>query len=230
MGTCIIAWTNGNKTIMASDSASNAGDHITILKQPKFHCFRHLRNPDLIIGYAGRMRSGQVLLDLHLEELPDDEHPDPMTYIYFVVVPHMRMILRESGLTIAEDEEEFTKDSVFLIAYRGKIFEIGPDFCILESADDFIAIGSGTDYALGAMTATKNLAPNISPKETVEQGMLAAAKYSSAVRPPFFFIETSATKENPAPKKKARKKKPKKNKPDSGPKDKGDNDETLPNE
>lgn len=204
--TCVIAWTDGQRTIMASDSAISCGDQITLMKDPKFKIFLSDHNPDLLIGYAGRAKAGQVIKLMRFDKIPKDNGVDPATFISQVIVPVLQVILRDNQLTMREKGEEFSRFSVFLVAYRGKIFQVGYDFFVSESSDEFTAIGSGQSYALGAMTAAKMMQPEIPPEDLVNLGMLAAEKYSAGVRQPFKMIEITSTKNTQKPKKKSKRK------------------------
>lgn len=212
--TCVIAWTNHDRMIMASDSAVTSGDRIMTMKQPKFQLISSKQNPDMLIGYAGRAKVGQVILDLHVIKIPKDTTPDPYIFMTQTIVPILEEILSEYRLTIEdEDTGEIFHENIFIIAYRGSLFTINSEFHVFEGTEDFVSIGSGQDYALSAMTAIKNGCPDILPEKLIEEGMRAAEKYSSSVRGPFKMFEISATESSYVPMKPVGKKNKKGKKP-----------------
>ncbi len=187
--------------LMASDSAVSSSDQITIMRDPKFHLFKSKNNSDMLVGFAGRLKAGQVIASMQYEEIPKDQNSDPKTFISQVIAPIFQNILHKNLLTVEQKGEEISASSCFLIAYRGRIFKIGLDFCVSESADGFNSIGSGQSFALAAMSTAIKILPDISPEKLILFGMSAAEKYSTGVRRPF-----KMTTIDNSPKKESRKK------------------------
>lgn len=197
---------------MASDSAMTDGDHLLTMRVAKFHLVCSKHNPDMLIGYAGRAKAGQALLDLHAVKMPKDETPDPYIFITQTLVPILGEVLGHYRLAYESEVGETCHDNIFLIAYRGRLFAINQEFYVYETSDNFAVIGSGEDYALGAMTALQTACPNMTPEDLIQAGMNVAIKYSSSVRGPIKAMEVPTSKilSDPEPPKKAKENKRKK--------------------
>jgi ATP-dependent protease HslVU (ClpYQ) peptidase subunit len=84
---------------------------------------------------------------------------------------------------------DFEKENAmfgFLIAFAGNVFEIGSDMSISQNIDGLYAIGSGSDYALGALSGQ---VPNLSKPDWAAEQILEAlaisAKYDINTSAPF---------------------------------------------
>lgn len=55
------------------------------------------------------------------------------------------------------DQKDDWPDGVALVVLQGRIFQVHHDFTVTESARDFDGIGSGSDYALGALASGKSV-------------------------------------------------------------------------
>jgi ATP-dependent protease HslVU (ClpYQ) peptidase subunit len=196
--TCIIAWTNGEKTIMASDSAVMVDeDKIEELKEPKFQTLRSKHNPDMLIGISGRFKSLQAISHLQTIDIPKDAYDDPLLFLITSFLPLLKEVLNQEGLLIEDEEtQETLHESRFLVAYRGQLFEIGSEFIVSQYAGCFRAIGSGADYAMTAMKTMEKICPQTEPEVLIRTGMEMAILYSSSVRGPIKMATISSKKES----------------------------------
>lgn len=55
------------------------------------------------------------------------------------------------------DQKEDWPDGAVLVILQGRIFQIHYDFTVTESLREFMGIGSGSDYALGALATGKSV-------------------------------------------------------------------------
>lgn len=116
-----------------------------------------MRRGDMLIGHAGDVRATQIVR--YVFDIP--EHPaDVSDERYFVAhfVPALRKTLKDEAYASVENNQE-TQDSWFLVAYHGALYTIQTNYTAFKEVRPYCAIGSGSDYALGAFSATEGIAP-----------------------------------------------------------------------
>jgi len=90
------------------------------------------------------------------------------------VVPSLKQLLTDHNLLDTKSsDKEF--ELYVLIAFNGNIFEIDSDFAVSRSESGYYGIGTGGDYALGALYAGA----------TPEQAASIAALNDSKTSEPF---------------------------------------------
>jgi ATP-dependent protease HslVU (ClpYQ) peptidase subunit len=140
-------------------------------------------NGNFIIGAAGDVRALQVIL--HTWKPPVAVAKDKDNLFQFMiskVVPSLKQQLTEYGLLDTKSaDKEF--ELYVLIAFNGNIFEIDSDFAVSRSESGYYGIGTGGDYALGALYAGA----------TPEQAASIAALNDSKTAEPFI-VETQYKK------------------------------------
>jgi ATP-dependent protease HslVU (ClpYQ) peptidase subunit len=97
-------------------------------------------------------------------------------------VQAVRECLRDGGY--ARNDSGSEQGGVFLVGIRGRLYRIDVDYQIGRSVDNYEAVGSGEEFALGAMFASAHLPP----EERARLALEAAAHHSSAVCPPFHIM------------------------------------------
>ena len=70
----------------------------------------------------------------------------------------------------------------FLVGYKRRLYSVQSDFQVNEMADGFDAVGSGAEYALGAMLALKG----VPPVTRLKRALAISAHFNMAVVAPFF--------------------------------------------
>ena len=79
-------------------------------------------------------------------------------------------------------------ESKYLFAYRDKLFLINSDGCVLE-IDDYVAIGSGEDQAIGSLLSTEGE----QPKTRIIKAIKASAASDIYVDYPIVVSDTKNT-------------------------------------
>jgi len=102
----------------------------------------------------------------------------------------LRACLAESGAIRKDDDAERTDHAAALIAYRGRLYEMGSDFSLIHTAEGYMAHGSGQEVALGSLHTTAQL--GLSARRRAELALAAAAEYVWSVKGPFNVIEVEA--------------------------------------
>ncbi len=189
--TCIVACADKGKVVIGGDSALTDED-FQQLSMAETKVFRHGPNAEFLVGGSGSARGGQLLRF----KFTPPKHPakmDPDRYMATLWVDALRDTLKAGGHVYFEahgSEESSTTNA--LIGYRGSIWVMyGADFQIERVRDNFVAIGSGSQLALGAMHATQGMGAT---RARVEVALKAACAFNAACRPPFTILTLDATK------------------------------------
>lgn len=172
--TCIVGIVAAGEVIIGGDSAGVAGMNITLRKDPKV-----FQNGPALIGYTSSYRMGQILrydLTIPMKDHDTDTHE----WMCRTVIPSIREALKSGGCMKSEEGADIC--GVFLIGAYGRLFEVDSDFQVGESFDEFLAVGCGAEFALGALESTRMMDPD----QRVAHALTVAAKFSGGVAAPFF--------------------------------------------
>lgn len=135
-----------------------------------------------IIGGAGDYRALQVVLH---GWVPPVVTPKAKLNLYEFIInkvaPSLKATLTEAGIEFNKttDNEESKFELSLIIGINGSLFEIDSDFAVAMNNTGLYAIGSGGDYALGALHA------GVSALEAIE----IAAVNNNGTSAPFHILE-----------------------------------------
>ena len=107
-------------------------------------------------------------------------------------VDSLREMMLKGGF-ISKDKDGREQGGCFLVGFKNRLFSIGIDFQVEEFEDEFYSVGSGQEYALGAIKALLINGKKLEAETIVETALSAAAHYSTGVEPPFVILSTDAT-------------------------------------
>lgn len=140
--TAIAAIKIGNEIGVAYDSQITYGDRIEYPHHDKV-----FRKCGFFIGVAGDPRLQQIL---QFNFTPRVRHAAEgrMDYMVNVVVPEVRHVLKS-----ADYENDV---STMLLIYEGHIYVVTIAYECLEPQDGLCAVGSGAEYAYGALAALRH--------------------------------------------------------------------------
>lgn len=177
--TCIVGWLDkeNKKTILAADRFLGNG---YVQYQAKSNCklkqITH-NNEKIIIGLTGSPRISQVLsASLKLPDFTKDKTKDHWVYVDFVDA--VRTALRDGGcLETKNGVDEIIDGTSLLVAWRDRLFHLQCNFHAEETADRYLAAGSGMYFALGAL----NVLNTGTIEERLKKAVLTAGKYSPYV-------------------------------------------------
>lgn len=186
--TCIVGLIDKGDVYIGGDSAGIAGTSLSIRLDEKV-----FSNGSFIMGFTTSFRMGQ-LLRYKFSAPPQTNLQNDMEYMVCSFIDAARHCFSQNGF----GDKEATEGGTFLVGYNGKLYTVGNDYQVGIPAHDFDAVGCGSDLALGAMCATKNL----KPVERIEVALSAASTFSAVVTPPFTILKLAA---GPAPKKRGNK-------------------------
>lgn len=178
--TCIVALKGDNgSVIIGGDSAGVADIDIVIRKDPKVF----MVDDRFIIGFTDSFRMGQIL---RYSFNPPIQSKEVTTYEYMVTefITSLRATFILGGYLETRGGREI--GGTFIVGYRGRLFTIGSDFQVGEHVDDYMSVGCGSEYALGALRMF-TLYPH-PPKDRAEEALKVAEYFSGGVVAPFTIL------------------------------------------
>jgi len=171
--TCIVGLADVGGVYIGGDSAGVSGDDLTVRADSKV-----FQNGNFLMGFTTSFRMGQLLRYAFHPPLQDPDL-DAFAYLATVFVDGVRECLKAGGYATRHDEQESA--GRFLVGYRSRLYAIYSDYQVAQSVDDWMAVGCGAAYALGALFATQGEPP----KQRVLKALQAAERHSVGVRAPF---------------------------------------------
>ena len=194
--TCIVAVRTNNKVVLAADRLG-AGNGVKQLfkttklaKQPCHRVDSEYKKTkiEIGIGYTTSFRMGDILKSIFVP--PDiDNGEDEEEYLITKYVPSLQKCFEEHGFIKSSNGTKTGGN--FLLTINGRIFHIQDDFSVLEPELPFLAVGSGQEFALGALYAS---AVTLTPVEKALLAIQAAGTFSTTVSKEAEFIEFSIDK------------------------------------
>lgn len=180
--TVIVALVEDGNTWIGGDTA---GTHLDNWLQQTGLESKVWRNGEVVFGGCGSFRIMQLLRHkMILPAVPEDG--DEMEYLVGDFMDAVRAALAEGGALSVwdEDETEGMDESGYIVAVRGRIFEVYSDFGVGEFEDGFCAIGCGKQFALGSLRSTIG-----KPKQRLKAALDAAEHFSAGVRGPMTIVK-----------------------------------------
>ncbi|MDD5397414.1 MAG: hypothetical protein PHW24_05180 [Candidatus Moranbacteria bacterium] len=179
--TCIIGVERNNHIWIGGDSCSSNYYENRVIKYPKV-----FSSGPFLIGYTSSFRMGQ-LLQFSLK-FPEENKKAYLRGDYeFMVsgfVNAIRECLKEGGFSEIENNQEHGGE--FIVGYRHRLYQVYSDFQVTCFEDGIYACGSGSQYAVGALTHLLDIDP---VDVAIEKALRTAQKYSTLVLPPFTILK-----------------------------------------
>lgn len=179
--TCIVGISDGSRVFMGGDSAGVASDFSISIRRDR----KVFRNGPFLMGFTTSFRMGQILEHRFEPPTLPSRPAGLFRYMCSDFIDGARKALRDGGFATVENEVE--TGGSFLVGVLGRLFSVGPDFQVGESAAGFDACGCAQDVALGHMWATRGVADH---RARVLGALEAAEGLSAGVRRPFVVLST----------------------------------------
>lgn len=177
--TVIVGLETADKAYIGGDSAVSIDNRVEIYRTPKIH-----RVGAFIIGGCGYSRTSQLIRKLNVRAREVGESTDDFLIDGFAYAVRQRL---ESEKNLAQGGHYEAQHNSFLVIYESKLYTLYSDFAIIRTQRGYDAIGSGGEFALGALSQL--IDSDVSPIEKIRKAMLAAAMFTPSVAPPFGFDE-----------------------------------------
>jgi ATP-dependent protease HslVU (ClpYQ) peptidase subunit len=179
--TCVIGLEHEGKIWLGADSAASRDDEISCRADSKV-----FQSGDFLFGFSGSFRIGQLLR--YAFKPPKQYNKPDMEYMVVDFIDSLRLLLDEKGTLLKESASDH-HDSEIIVGFRRKLYLIESDFNISIPFENYVASGSGSAFALGALSVLDNM-PTISPALKIESALKASAQHCCSVRAPFTIISS----------------------------------------
>lgn len=156
---------------LGSDSATAFGWQQRMKVEPKVLQHFVQGGSRLLIGSAGRAAI-TTSITYHfkppIQTIQTDEE-----YIATLLMVALREAI---AATQAYQDNERNMDGDCLVGYRGKLYRIGCDFIASQMEDGFDAIGSGSDFAIGALAILRQN-KKLTPQQILTQALEVSKRF-----------------------------------------------------
>jgi ATP-dependent protease HslVU (ClpYQ) peptidase subunit len=172
--TCVVGLITDVGLVFGADSlvTTETGLKLTLLDKKVF-----VKN-NVLFGFCGDLRFGQLVKHRFTPPSPG-RSKDLEAFMHTKFLPDLQKFCTDSGVLKMED-----LSFELLIGIHRSIYTIASDFSVVEASTRYQAIGSGAEYALGVMYATKSLS-NFQQRITL--ALEASSAFSQTVAKPFHF-------------------------------------------
>lgn len=133
-----------DEIIVAADSQVTMGSKKMRLKETKI-----FEKNGIVYGFAGSLC---VLNTFRNADLPRPTDEDGSLFIQEKLLPKIKKVYKKVQKGLFDKESKDDLDLMIILTFNSRIFTIDWDSCIVEY-DNFYSIGSGSTYALGALSA-----------------------------------------------------------------------------
>lgn len=181
--TTIIAIQKRNEVLFGTDAQVTAGNRIS--KHPLMAKIVE-RGPYIIAG-SGEVAASDIIQHIWTPPTPKgNDWNDLYHFVISTVVPSMKQCFKDNEYKWNEVSEDDDTRFSFLLAVGGTVFEISDDFSVGMDSTGYYGIGSGSDYAVGALHAGADM----------EEALKIAARLDAFTSPPFYYF-TQPKRETP---------------------------------
>ena len=167
---CIVGIVDKKTVYLGCDGIASTDDGD---KHP-INAVKIFRRGSYLFGFAGSIRTGQII-QRSSYKLPKNIWGWPDI---------IREQITEKGAMISSEGQVQIQATNFIIAHKGKLYELLSDFQINEvNNEGYTAIGAGAPIALGSLFTSKDF--DFTPEQKVYLALNAAAKFLSSCGPPY---------------------------------------------
>ena len=183
----VVAIKENNKVYIGVDSQVTKGGTRTTLKNPhNYKVWRVPGAPHCLMAQVGNFRDSNVvrLMDRLVTDYNIFRQHVDYEFVVKKVVPDIVEELKKYGM-LKDDKYIECMDSAFIFAFENQLYMIGRDLSVIE-IDDYVAMGSGEDQAIGSLLSTEGE----KPKERIVKAIKASAAADIYVDYPIILTDT----------------------------------------
>ena len=180
--TCIVGILNKGSVYMGGDSLASdtdTFDKYTLRHKKVFH------NGPFMVGICGSPRMAQIL-EHSMRPPTKPKLMGNMKFMATKFIEEVRRTFLNEGYGFMPQGED-NEGGNFLVGFNGGLYEIQEDFQVGEWDREYVAIGSGKNYAYGSLYMTDG----VEPRQRINSALEAAAHFNAAVGAPFYVLEQS---------------------------------------
>ena len=177
---------NGKIYIGADSQVTKGGTRTTLKNENNYKVWRVYGAPHCLMAHVGNLRDANVvrlMRDLVTDYNIFREHIS-FDFVVKKVVPDIVSELTHYNY-LKDGEKTDYLDSAFLFAFKDQLWMINNDKSVIE-VDDYVAIGSGADQAVGSLLSTEGQ----SPKERIVKAIKSSAAADIYVDYPIILTDT----------------------------------------
>lgn len=180
---CVVALKHGGSIFMGADSAYSTTNSVCKLQGNQ----KVVIVGSVIMGFTGEMTLAFLrhFADppAHQQGISDSE------YLALTFLPALENYLKG---TVADYWRLRSATENAIIGYNNVIYSISTDWHPCSLSETYWAVGSGAEYALGALHA----APHLDPESRVRTALAAAGEFCPTVAPPYYVLELKPRSED----------------------------------
>jgi len=191
--TIIIGIRHEGDVWMGADSFLGTDSYLYHVKEPKIFRAHVLNGGPMLIGASGGSRAGFLVRSMLPPEHP--EGVDAHTYIAEFFVNALRERYQKAGYLETENGSE-KNEAILMVGYQGGLFVVWYNFQVDEYAEDYAAIGSGMDIALGAMGMLESITHDSTVPDRIRIVLEVCEHHNPYVRRPFTIMKVEEPKEH----------------------------------
>jgi len=156
------------------------------------------KNGDYLLGAAGDVRAINILTHTFVPPIADGMVGVKLDrFITNKFIPSLRACFEAQGYAASGKDEQAQYGSDVLVVVSGTIYVIGDDYSWVRDSAGVYALGTGGDYALGALYSRgiDKLASKITTaQEAVRDSLQIAAKLDPGSGAPFHVVSQTTPK------------------------------------
>ena len=186
----VVAIKENGKVYIGADSQVTKGGTRTTLKNPNnYKVWKVIGAENCLMAQVGMFRDSNVirLMDHLVTDYNIYRNHIDYEFVVKKIVPDIIEELGQYGM-IKNPKEVDMLDSSFIFAFRDQLYVIGMDKSVIE-VDDYCAIGSGADQAIGSLLSTEGG----KPKERIVKAIKSSAASDIYVDYPIILVDTENT-------------------------------------
>ena len=177
---------NGKVYIGADSQVTRGGTRTTLKNENNYKVWRVIGAPNCLMAQVGNLRDANVIRlmpDLVTEYNIYRNHIG-FDFVVKKVVPDIVEELTNCGY-LKDGKNTDMLDSSFLFAYKDQLYMINSDRAVIE-VEDYVAIGSGADQAIGSLLSTEGQ----NPRERIVKAIKSSAASDIYVDYPIILTDT----------------------------------------
>ena len=201
--TCVIAYKDKDRVYIGADSLSSSLQTMEKHSRKDNKVFRLKDRDDILIGFCGSYRMGQLLQStrglLQYQEESEEPYEDGKTTLVVkevedldydamieVFVPNVIALFKEGDFAVQSEAGLYGGN--FIVATKDRFYYVMGDFSVADLTDEYLAIGCGGAYAKGALDILSKSKKDTKTK--ILEALRVSEKNALAIEKPYVILNT----------------------------------------